>query len=92
MNENDIPGALFIAAANENETSKADNYNSTLGVWMSNKFTYGIREQLNEDMYVSIRVMYYKIFINTVGSHVMVYNTENFGNIYQNSIAEFFLY
>lgn len=92
MNENDIPGALFITAANENETSKADNYNSTLGVWMSNKFTYGIREQLNEDMYVSIREMYYKIFINTVGSHVMVYNTENFGNIYQNSIAEFFLY
>ena len=34
-----------------------------------------LNEQLNEDMYVSIREMYYKIFINTVGSHVMVYNT-----------------
>lgn len=87
-----IPGALFITAANDKETSKADNFSNQLGVWMTNRFTYGLREQLETDMSVPLRDLYYRLFINTIGSHVMVYNTANFGNIHTNNISEFFLY
>lgn len=87
-----IPGALFITAANDKETSKADNFSNQLGVWMINRFTYGLREQLETDMSVPLRDLYYRLFINTIGSHVMVYNTANFGNIHMNNISEFFLY
>lgn len=87
-----IPGALFITAANDKETSKADNFSNQLGVWMTNRFTYGLREQLETDMSVPLRDLYYRLFINTIGSHVMVYNTANFGNIHMNNISEFFLY
>lgn len=86
-----IPGALFITAANDKETSKADNFSNQLGVWMTNRFTYGLREQLETDMSVPLRDLYYRLFINTIGSHVMVYNTANFGNIHMNNISEFFL-
>ena len=87
-----IPGALFITAANDKETSKADNFSNQLGVWMTNRFTYGLREQLETNMSVPLRDLYYRLFINTIGSHVMVYNTANFGNIHMNNISEFFLY
>ena len=87
-----IPGALFITAANDKETSKADNFSNQLGVWMTNRVTYGLREQLETDMSVPLRDLYYRLFINTIGSHVMVYNTANFGNIHMNNISEFFLY
>ena len=87
-----IPGALFITDANDKETSKADNFSNQLGVWMTNRFTYGLREQLETDMSVPLRDLYYRLFINTIGSHVMVYNTANFGNIHMNNISEFFLY
>lgn len=82
-----IPGALFITAANDKETSKADNFSNQLGVWMTNRFTYGLREQLETDMSVPLRDLYYRLFINTIGSHVMVYNTANFGNIHTNNIT-----
>ena len=34
-----IPGMLFVTAANGDETSKADVFNSEMKVWMSNRFT-----------------------------------------------------
>ena len=33
--------------------------------------------------------LYTRLFINTVGSHVMVYNSPAFGNLYRNTITEF---
>lgn len=87
-----VPGVLFVTAANDKETSKADNYSNQLGVWMTNRFTYGLREQLEEDVHVSLRDLYYRLFINTIGSHVTIYNTPLFGNIHTNDISEFFLY
>lgn len=86
------PGVLFVTAANDKETSKAENYSNRLGVWMTNRFTYGLREQLEDDVHVSLRDLYYRLFINTIGSHVTIYNTPNFGNIHTNDISEFFLF
>ena len=36
-----------------------------------------------------MRDLYYRLFINTVGSHVMVYNAENYGNLYLANMSEF---
>jgi len=38
---------------------------------------------------VAMRDLYYRLFINTVGSHVMVYNAENYGNLYSADMSEF---
>lgn len=84
-----IPGALFITAASESETSKADVYNEDMRVWMSNRFTSTLQEQISEDASVSLRDLYYRLFINTVGSHVKVYNASYYGNIYKQSMEEF---
>ena len=84
-----FPGILAITAANVNETSKADIFSSDLGVWMSNRFTYTFRDEITNDASISLRELYYKLFINTVGSHVMLYNEDCYGNIFTNTIEEF---
>ena len=87
-----IPGMLFITAANGDETSKADLFNGELKVWMSNRFTSTFIEQIAENRAVSMRDLYYRLFINTVGSHVMVYNAVNYGNLYSSDMSEFINY
>ena len=58
-------------------------------VWMSNRFTYTLHECLTSNPEIPFRDLYYRLFLNTVGSHVMMYNIENYGNLYTESIAEF---
>ena len=84
-----FPGMIFYTATNPNETSKADIFNTDLGVWMSNRFTSTLIENLSNKSVISMRDLYNRLFINTVGSHVMVYNAENYGNLYNSSMDEF---
>lgn len=84
-----IPGVMFITAADENETSKADVFSNELNVWMSNRFTSTFQSLINKEPGISLRDLYYGLFQNTVGSHVMVYNTTCFDNLYQSSFREF---
>lgn len=84
-----LPGMIFYTAANPDETSKADVFNSDLGIWMSNRFTSTLLENLTNKSVISMRDLYNRLFINTVGSHVMVYNAENYGNLYNSSMEEF---
>ncbi|MDE7108581.1 MAG: ABC transporter substrate-binding protein, partial [Muribaculaceae bacterium] len=42
-----FPGMIFYTASNPNETSKADIFNTDLGVWMSNRFTSTLIENLS---------------------------------------------
>lgn len=84
-----IPGMLFITAANGDETSKADVFSENLRVWMSNRFTSTFIEQITANRGISMRDLYYRLFINTVGSHVMVYNAESFDNLYNSDMHEF---
>ncbi|MDB9212412.1 hypothetical protein PN655_15725, partial [Odoribacter splanchnicus] len=80
----------FITAADENETSKADVFSNKLNVWMSNRFTSTFQDLIDKEPGISIRDLYYGLFQNTVGSHVMVYNTSCFDNLYHCSFSEFF--
>lgn len=84
-----IPGILCVTAADENETSKADIFNTDLGVWMSNRFTSTLQDCITDNPSMSLRDLYNRLFINTVGSHVMVYNAPQYGNMYRNTIEEF---
>lgn len=84
-----IPGMLFITAANGDETSKADVFSESLKVWMSNRFTSTFIQQITDNRGIAMRDLYYRLFINTVGSHVMVYNAASFGNLYNSDMNEF---
>lgn len=84
-----IPGILCLTAATKNETSKADVYNEELETWMSNRFTSTLHESIISNDNISFRNLYYKLFTNTVGSHVTVFNNENFDNLYTSTINEF---
>lgn len=84
-----IPGMLFITAANGDETSKSDVYSEYLKVWMSNRFTSTFIREIASERDITLRDLYYRLFLNTVGSHVMVYNDDNFGNLYTTSMSEF---
>ena len=84
-----IPGILAFTAASPTETSKADIYNTDLHVWMSNRFTATLQDCILNSPDIPLRDLYYKLFINTVGSHVMTYNVANYGNIYHESMKEF---
>ena len=56
---------------------------------MSNRFTNTFIEQIGANQSIGMRDLYYRLFINTVGSHVMVYNAQNYGNLYTSNMSEF---
>ena len=84
-----IPGILAFTAAGPNETSKADVYDEELGIWMSNRFSATLEDCINNAPDISFRDLYYRLFTNTVGSHVMVYNAPAYGNIYRETMREY---
>ncbi len=84
-----IPGVLLMTAANPNETSKADMKDPEMGLWLSNGFTRAFQEAIDENPDVVLRDLYYKLAAQTVGSHATVYNVENYGNMYTNTMSEF---
>lgn len=84
-----IPGLLLFTAANENETSKADVFNSQLSVWMTNRFTSVLLEEIADNPETTLRMLYTSLFHRTLGSHVSVYNAPSYGSVYTNRLSEF---
>lgn len=84
-----IPGMLCITAANEKETSKASITDATGQIWLSNSFTDALLKQLETEKALSIYELYRNAYNLTIGSHVSVYNANNFGNLYTSQINEF---
>ncbi len=84
-----LPGILAFTASGANETSKADVRNNDLHVWMSNRFTLTFQECVKTNPQMRLRDLYYKLFTNTVGSHVNLFNADHYGNLYKDSIGEF---
>lgn len=83
------PGVLYMTASNAYENSKADIYSPTLCTYMSNRFTATLEDELTGNITVSLRDLYYKLFRNTVGSHVTIYNQKNFDNLFRCTLEEF---
>lgn len=84
-----IPGVLVFTAAHANETSKADMYDNTLNVWMSNGFTRTFRDEVTANPDITLRELYYKTVRGTKGSHPRIYNAGNYGNMYRETLREF---
>lgn len=82
-------GMLAITAANANETSKADEHDLETDIWLSNRFTATLHDCLTTDASISMRDLYYRLFQNTVGSHVCVFGAEGYGNLYTSTMGEF---
>ena len=88
-----IPNLLLMTAANEKETSKAEIYAPLWQTYMTNSFTLAALQTLqsNKLYNLSIRDLYSETFSKTMGSHVTLYNIENFGNMYFNYVSDFFV-
>lgn len=84
-----IPGLLMIKAANGYETSKADRFSNELGIWMTNRFTSVLLDHLDKRPGIPLRDLYTSLFQQTLGSHVSVYNANNYGSVYRNNMSEF---
>lgn len=82
-------GMLAITAANANETSKADVHDLETDIWLSNRFTATLHDCLTTDPSISMRDLYYRLFQNTVGSHVCVFGANGYGNLYTGTMAEY---
>ena len=84
-----IPGLLMMTAANPYETSKADAFDNELQVYLSNTFTSSILSWFEGNPNTVIRDLYLHAFDKTNGSHVMVYNSDYYGNLYWNDMREY---
>ena len=84
-----IPGVLFVTAANACEPSKADMKDPETGLWLSNGFTRVFQETIDDDPSITLRNLYYTLARNTTGSHATVYNVENYGNVFTNTMIEY---
>lgn len=82
------PGAIAMTAANSNETSKADVFNSEMNIWMSNRFTIYLVETQKQTP-LTIREMYYYLCVHTLGSHPSLSNYTNYDDITTAGFKEF---
>ena len=85
-----IPGLLMMTAANPYETSKADAFDNELQAYLSNTFTSSILSWFESNPNTVIRDLYLHSFDKTNGSHVMVYNSDYYGNLYWNDMSEYY--
>lgn len=85
-----IPGVLAICGAGAYEQSFADNWSNELGVWMRDRFTYNLLTQTATHPAGTYRDLYLYCAQHTLGSHVHIVNSANFGNLYTTGPGEFF--
>ncbi len=86
-----IPGLLLFTATTPYETSKADNYDSSLSVYLTDRFSRSLREAITESPSQNLVSLYYTLYNHTPASHVTVYNADYFGSLYSTDISEFIL-
>ena len=86
----DIPNVIVLTAANPYETSKADMHSAELGVYLSNAFARTFRRQINTNFEITIYNLYKELAKTTNGSHVSMYNQQNYGNVYTELVNDFF--
>lgn len=87
-----VPLVLGITAADEHESSFADHFNPELGVWMCDRFSYNLIRILENNINMNFHDLYEKLNASTLGSHVQVYNSDNFYNLKISSLRQYFNY
>ena len=85
-----IPGVLAMSSAGTFEQSFADNWSTELGVWRSDRFSRNLVTHLTASPTTTYRDLYLFCAQRTLGSHVHIVNSANFGNLYTTGPQEFF--
>ncbi|MBR2104714.1 MAG: hypothetical protein IKQ30_03855 [Bacteroidales bacterium] len=86
-----MPNVVVITAANQYEPSKADVHNDELGVFLSNAFSRSFRLAVDNNYNISLRDLYYSLARTTTGSHVKLFNEENYGSVYKNGMKDYMI-
>jgi len=84
-----LPDVLVLTAATANETSKADMYDRSLSTFLSNAFARTFRRKIYQKKDITIYDLYRELYKTTKGSHVSLYNQQNYGSVYDETMAEF---
>jgi len=84
------PDVLVLTAANAYETSKPDVYDATIGNYLSNAFSRSFLRLVGSNPSVSISDLYYQLALTTAGSHVTLYNIEQYGSANTNTMSDYF--
>ena len=87
-----IPGALAMSGASAAEQSWADNWNNNARVWMCDRFSKNFVDFLTMNPHSNFRDLFLYCAQHTLGSHARIVGAGNFGNLYVESPAEFFIY
>lgn len=84
------PNLLCITAANEKETSKASMTDASGQIWISNSFTDNLLYQfISQGDRLDFYQLYKETYNKTIGSHVTVYNVEQFGVLTRAYVKDF---
>ncbi len=84
------PDVLVLTAANGYETSKADVFDQQLGVYLSNAFARTFRTMVGSRQSPTLYELYRELYKTTTGSHVTIYNNEQYGSVYTETMQDFF--
>ena len=84
-----LPDVLVLTAANAFETSKPDEYDQEMKTYLSNAFARSFRHTVYNSPDVSLRDLYLSLARTTSGSHVTLYNIENYGSVYSNNMSDY---
>ncbi len=84
-----LPDLMVITAANAKEKSKADIHDRDLGVYLSNAFARVFRRTVDATPNISIYDLYRNLFRATRGSHVSLYNQNQYGSVYKETMSDF---
>ncbi len=84
-----IDGVLAFTAANGQETSLADIFSVELGVWLSNRFTHIFFDSIMENLDCSFWDLYNYSASKTIGSHVCLFNADNYESLAFANAKEF---
>jgi len=85
-----LPDVLVLTAANPNETSKADVFDQQLGVYLSNAFSRTFRSKVGSWSGITLYDLYRDLYKTTTGSHVTIYNHQQYGSVYTETMNDFF--
>ncbi|MBP5770484.1 MAG: ABC transporter substrate-binding protein [Bacteroidaceae bacterium] len=85
-----LPDVLALTAASPYETSKADMHDRDLGVYLSNAFARTLREEIFKNTSITIYDLYRELARTTTGSHVNIYNQQQYGSVYEETMRDYF--
>jgi len=85
-----VPDVIVLTAANAYETSKPDVYDSDMGTYLSNAFSRAFLRTVGGNPSVSVADLYYQLARTTSGSHVTLYNIEQYGSANTCTMSDYF--